>query len=114
MLAGPLDQRITLRRATVTTNDLGEDIETWSDFATVWAARAEVSNRERFAAQQVGFELVARFRIRYSTRVGDLSPQDRMLIDGQEYNITGVAMIGRREGWEITASYRESPVVAAG
>jgi len=105
--AGELDQRITLRRATVVTNDLGEDIETWSDYATVWAARAEVSNRERFAAQQVGAELVARFRIRYSPRVAALSPQDRLVAGGAEHNITGVALIGRREGFEITAAYRE-------
>jgi len=107
MHAGEMDRRVTLRRADVTTNDFGEDIETWSDYATVWAARTEVSNRERFAAQQVGAELVARYRIRYSHQVAALSAQDRLVADGREHNITGVAMIGRREGWEITAVFRE-------
>jgi SPP1 family predicted phage head-tail adaptor len=106
MIAGPLDRRVTLRRASVKTNDFGEDVETWGDLAIVWAARAEVSNRERFAAQEVGATLVARFRVRYSQRIHDLSPLDRIMVDGREHNITGVAEIGRREGFEITAAAR--------
>ena len=106
MLAGKLDRRVTLRRAEVKQNDFGEDVETWGDLATVWASRAEVSNRERFAAQQVGAELVARFRLRYSQRIHDLSPLDRIVVDGREHNITGVAEIGRREGFEVTVSAR--------
>jgi SPP1 family predicted phage head-tail adaptor len=106
MIAGPLDRRVTLRRATVATNDLGEEVQTWCDLATVWAARAEVSNRERFAAQEVGAELVARFRVRYSQRVHDVSPLDRIVVGGVEHNITGVSMIGRNQGLEITAAAR--------
>jgi SPP1 family predicted phage head-tail adaptor len=106
MIAGPLDRRVTIRRAALAENDLGEQIETWSDLATVWASRAEVSNRERFAAQEVGATLVARYRIRYSQRLYDLSPRDRIVAEGTEHNITGVGLIGRHEGFEITASTR--------
>lgn len=106
MIAGPLDRRVTLRRATVATNDLGEEVQTWTNLATVWASRAEVSNRERFAAQETGSELVARYRIRYSQAVADISPRDRIVAEGAEHNITGVAQIGRREGFEITAAAR--------
>lgn len=106
MIAGPLDRRVTLRRATVTTNDFGEEVQSWADIGTVWAARAEVSNRERFAAQEIGAELVARYRIRWSQLVADVSPLDRIVAGGREHNITGVALIGRNEGLEITAATR--------
>jgi SPP1 family predicted phage head-tail adaptor len=107
MIAGSLDRRITLRRAVTRTDEFGAAIETWNDIGTVWASMVQVSNQEQFAAQQVGAETVLRFQIRFSTRVRELSPRDRLIFAGREYNITGVAMIGRDEGLEITADFRE-------
>jgi len=107
MQAGKLDRRITLRRASTRTDEFGAAIETWSDIGTVWAGVVQVSNQEQFAAQQVGAEAVLRFQVRFSTRVRELSPRDRLVYAGREYNITGVAMIGRNEGLEITADFRE-------
>lgn len=104
--SGQMDRRITIRRATVTKNDLGENVESWSDLATVWSAKEDIRDGERFAAQQTAAEITTRFRIRYSPTVADVNPKDRLLYGEQTYGIVAVKEIGRRDGLEITASAR--------
>lgn len=101
-----MDRRITIRRATTTTNDFGETVESWSDLATVWAAKEDIRDGERFAAQQVAAEITTRFRTRWSATVADVNPKDRVSFDGRAYDVVAVKEIGRREGLEITARAR--------
>ncbi len=106
MLAGPLDSRITLRRASLTTNALGEEIPTWRDLASVWARRDWSPGGEQLTTQELGSTVSASFRIRWSSRLRDLNPRDRVLASGREWDIMSVIEIGRREGLEITAQAR--------
>jgi SPP1 family predicted phage head-tail adaptor len=106
MRAGDLDQRITLRRATFTTNGFNEPAATWSDLVTVWAARRDASASEVYRAQEVGAQITARFTIRWSSQISDVSPTDRVAFDGREYNITAVRDVGRRKWREIDAVAR--------
>lgn len=106
MLAGKLDRRIRLERATVTQNDLGEEIPTWGLLATVWASKRDVSDGERIAAAEVSAEITTRFQIRWDSSWSDLNPRDRLVVDARIYGISGVKEIGRREGLEITAAAR--------
>lgn len=106
MMAGPLDRRITLRRATVTTNELGEDVQTWADLATVWAQRADAGISEQVAGAETISTVSSVFRIRWSSRVAALTPRDRVLAAGREYDIVSVVEVGRREGIEFTAHAR--------
>jgi SPP1 family predicted phage head-tail adaptor len=106
MRASSLDRRITIRRATYTTNDFGEAVPTWADLATVWASKEDIRDGERFAAQEVAASITTRFRIRYSNVVCDVSPKDRVVFGGRVYNIMAVKEIRRREGLEITAAAR--------
>lgn len=101
--AGDLDRRVTIQRAAVLTNDLGEEVPTWSEHATVWAQVVPVSDGERWRAAEVGAAVTTRFRIRWGFGV---TPEDRIAYDGRIYDVTGVKEIGRREGQEITASAR--------
>ena len=110
MRAGDLDQRITLRRATVTRNGFNEPVATWSDLAIVWAAARRVTDAEQFRAQEIGAEVTTRFTIRYSSEVANLGPADRVSFDRREYNITGVRELGRREWLEISAVAGEKPI----
>src|SRR5690554_5007876 len=67
MQAGDLDRRITIRRATVTTNPgTGLPEETWGDLATVWAHRHDVSDSEKYAAGSIHSALLSRFTVRSS------------------------------------------------
>lgn len=106
MKAAALDRRITLRRATMTQDALGQDIETWADLATVWASRRRASARETLAAAEVSAAITDVFEIRWDSAWGDLSPTDRLISDGRDYDIVSVDEIGRREGLRIAAVTR--------
>lgn len=103
MRSGRLDRRLTLQRRTLTENDYGEPVETWTTLATVWAEKIPVRGAERYASMQTVAEVEERFKIRY--RKG-LTPLDRVVCDGITYDVLGVLEIGRREGWEILAKGR--------
>lgn len=106
MPAGALDRRITLRRAALVINEFNESIETWTDLATVWAARRDASASESYRAQEIGAEITTRFTIRWSSGVADVNPKDRVLCEGREYKITAVRDLGRRTWREIDAVVR--------
>lgn len=105
--AGKLDRRIKIERYTVAQNSLGEEIETWGELDTVWSAVKPISDGERIEAQQVNAQITTRFIIRYSSDVSDINPKDRIeypVSSGTYYDIFGVKELGRREGFEITAT----------
>ena len=103
MRSGRLDRRLTLQRRTLTENDYGEPVETWTTLATVWAEKIPVRGAERYAAIQTVAEVDTRFKIRYRT---DVSPLDRVVCAGTTYDVKGVLEIGRKIGWEIYATAR--------
>lgn len=110
MKAGPLDRRITLQRATTTTNSLNEPVKTWADIATVWAAKLEVRDSERQRAAETAAVIDTRFQIRWSSTVSDVDAADRVVFGGRVFNIVGVKEIGRREGLELSCQARsETP-----
>jgi SPP1 family predicted phage head-tail adaptor len=103
MEAGKLDRRITVERATTTTDAYGGEVATWVPLGTVWAAVEPISDGERFRAAEVAAQVTTRFRIRWGLGV---TVEDRVVYDGRTYGIVGVKEIGRREGQEITAAAR--------
>lgn len=106
MRAGPLDRRLTLQQRVTTTDALNEDVESFTDFAVVWASKHDVSDGERVAAAQVGAEITTRFQIRWLADWSSLNPKDRCECEGRAYEITGAKELGRRDGIEITAVAR--------
>lgn len=106
MRAGELDRRITIQRATTTTNAFNEPVQTWADLVTVAAGKQDVRDSERWAAGEVGADITTRFQIRWSSTVANVDERDRLLFDGRVYGIQHVKEIGRREGLEITATAR--------
>lgn len=114
--AGNLDRRIIIQRATTTLNEFNEPVETWGDLTTVWARRIDASAAESYRAQEVGAQISARFRVRYSTLIATVNPRDRIVFDGRQYNITRVSEPeGTRNQWrDIDAAARgdtAAPVV---
>lgn len=106
MDAGKLDRRITIRRATVAADAMNEPVETWADHLCIWAAKRDVSDRERLQAAEYGATITARFTIRWSASSSGIGPKDRISYGGREYDILGIKEIGRREHLEITAAAR--------
>jgi SPP1 family predicted phage head-tail adaptor len=98
MRAGGLDRRVTLQRFTVTTDDYGEEIQTWSDLATVFAEVRQQSGREFIAAAQVQADRLVVFFIRWFS---GLTVLDRVSYAGTLHDIVEVREIGRRDGVEL-------------
>jgi len=106
MEAGTLDRRVQFRRGTLV-DDGFASVPAWADFgAPVWASKTDVSDGERYRANEVAASVTARFVVRYSPFTASISPADRMVCAGREYDITNIKEIGRREGLEMTASAR--------
>ncbi len=66
MDAGSLDQRITIERPAVTTDELGQDARAWTAVATVWARVMETAGREFLKGDYQAEEKTA-FVIRWRT-----------------------------------------------
>lgn len=111
MKRADLDRRLVLLQRQITKGALNSDVETWFDFATVWAGYKPVSDSERLRSAEVAAVIEARFQIRWSTTVASLNPTFRLRFDGREWDIVAVKEIGRRAGLEISASARADRVV---
>lgn len=105
MEAGDLDRRVTFQQSTDALNEFNESIQTWSDLATVWARRRDVSDGEKVAAGQVGATLMSRFVIRSSVATRKIAPINRIHHDDKIWNIIGIKQAdeGRDRFLEITA-----------
>ena len=92
--AGKLDQRITVERKTIARNTIGEETETWSTLATVWAAYRPVRTDERIAGAQLQAEFDAVFRIR---TLANVDAESRVVWRGKRFELVGepVAVEGR-------------------
>ena len=94
MAAGSMDQRITLQRATRTSDGGGGSTVVWKDFlinSTVWAAVKARGGRESLVESRTTATFVVEFTI-YNR--SDVIEVDRIMWDDAPYNIRGI----RREG----------------
>lgn len=104
--AGDLDRRVQFRRANLVDNGLSR-APVFADFGSpVWASKADVSDGERLRAAEVQASITTRFRVRWSPFSTGITPKDRLVCEGVEYDISGIKEIGRREFREITANAR--------
>lgn len=96
MAAGNMDQRITLRRLTRTSDGAGGFTKTWADFETnptVWAgvtfraAKEDLQEGRPNASQLVNFEIYNR---------DDVSELDALIWEGETYNIRVIRRYGSR------------------
>lgn len=110
MKAGSLDRRVTILRATNARNSFNEQVATWNTVATVWAAVAPISDGERLRAGESLATRKHRFTVRHSALMATVDTRDRLKFEGREFDVNGVKELGRREGYEITATARaETP-----
>lgn len=103
MQPGRMDRRITLLQRSLARNSAGEQVATYTELATVWGQRLDVTGREFFTSQTTIAEGSARFRIRYRS---DLTTVDRLSEGGLTYDIQQIAELGRQDGLELVAVAR--------
>lgn len=103
MNPGTLDRRIQVRRAAIAAGPRGA-VETWADHgAPVWAARRDISDRERLRAAQAEASVTTRFVLRWSDFAAGITAADALLCEGRLYVIRGIRERGRRAWIEISA-----------
>lgn len=65
---GKLDRRITVQRRVTTTDDYGQELNSWTDIATVWANIRPIGGRERLAAMAIESTLTHTVAVRYQAQ----------------------------------------------
>ena len=92
---GSLDERIEIQAVTESANAYGEMAKTWSTAATLWA-KVEYSTTgqsEQYAEATVREYRPVFFTVRYRT---DYSAKNRILYNGEYYDIENVEHEGRK------------------
>ncbi|KQM88652.1 hypothetical protein ASE67_02615 [Sphingomonas sp. Leaf23] len=103
MSAGPRDRRISIERRTVTSDDYGGEVETWTQIVQPWAKITYGTGQERRVAAQESATLTATFRIREDSIAATITPLDRILFDGATWDIAS-SVPYRREARDLTAT----------
>lgn len=94
MKAGDLRQRVTIQNKTAVRNSYGEEVITWVDLATVWAAVEPLRGREFLDGKMITPETTTRIRIRFRDGV---SPEQRVVFGSKNYDILAIVHVEERE-----------------
>lgn len=101
MRAGKLDRTIRIDRYSAgTPDDFGTVTAGWEALATLRAQVVQSSTEEFIKAYGASDETVVIFRTRYLSGVTNA---DRIVYEGQTFNLKEVKEIGRRRGLELRA-----------
>ena len=65
---GSLDKRITLQSRSATLDDYGQELNSWTNVATVWANVKPIGGREKLRAMAVESSLTHTVAVRYNVR----------------------------------------------
>lgn len=92
-MIGKLDQYITIQRRTRTADGIGGFTEDWTSQYEVWANVKAKGGRESLDEGRTNAVFVVTFTI---YNIADLSELDRILWNGERYNIRGILREGNR------------------
>ncbi|MDO7841082.1 phage head closure protein [Sphingomonas immobilis] len=104
--AGSLDRRVRLLRFGLAENEYGDETEGFAPLADVWGSVRPAPGAERLANAENAANAVTVVTVRWSTRVADLNPKDRVeypIGSGRQFDIKSVTEKGRRVALEIAA-----------
>lgn len=104
-IAAKLDRVVQFQRAALIPDGFGGALEDWQDHGPQIAAlRQDVSDGEKFRAGLVQAQISTRFHVRDSEFTRDIDARDRLICEGQTFNIVGLKQVhpGRRQLIEIT------------
>ena len=88
--AALFSSRIVIQQKTSTRNAIGEEVDAWSTFATVWAAYRPARVQERQQGSQLGTQVDAIFRIR---KLAGVTSEMRILWSDQLWDLAGPPML---------------------
>ena len=85
MRAGNLRHLVSLQSAVKTQDGYGQKIETWSEYAQVYADIQPLQGRESYNAQQLNSEITVMVKMRYRS---DVKAEHRIVYDGTTYEVS--------------------------
>ena len=103
MNAGKRDTLITFEAASVEQDEYGEEISTWATRGTEWAAINWGRGDERRQAGMEQGSQPATFNVLDNPMTRAVSVKDRIVLDGQNWDITSSVPGKRRGDRDITA-----------
>lgn len=95
MTAGRRDRLVTLQHYTTTQDSYGGETQTWADLGTEWAAVFYGKGDERRQAAMQEGEQAATFQVLSNIITRAVTLKDRIVLDGDNWNIVGIAPMGR-------------------
>jgi head-tail adaptor len=108
-IAAKLDSLVQFQRASLV-DDGFSSVEVWAPYGTEHPAlRQDVKDGEKWMAGQVQAQISTRFHIRDSEFTRTITARDRIICEGQTFEIVGVKQVfpGRRQLIEISAVANE-------
>ena len=82
------NRKITIQSLAYAPDGIGQQVGTWSNLITVWAAVNCIGGKEYYAAAQSNSENDMIFKIRYCAAIANITPTNaRIVYDGKTYNI---------------------------
>jgi len=112
MQPGKRDRLITFQRNGGAKDAFGGQLEAWAALTvgdwggSEWAEKQDVSDGERWKAGEIDAQVTTRFRTLWHDGTAAVLPSDRITLDGESYDISGIKEIGRKRGLEFTANRR--------
>jgi SPP1 family predicted phage head-tail adaptor len=101
---GKLDRLITIQALTQSTGtEYSEPLESWADWAKVWANVYSGAGREFEMARQITAEIDTMFQIRYRSGVVDTM---RISYDGRIYDIYRIQEVNRKRRLNVFCKAR--------
>lgn len=98
MTAGSRDNLITIERFTATTDDYGEEVQTWATYAQEWAAVFYGRGDERRQAAVEQGSQAATFQVLSNDLTRGITLKDRIQHNGSVWDLTGIAPDTPRRG----------------
>ncbi len=96
-----MDREVTIQRSELQENKTSERVEVFTDLLTVWAAvEYPISRQDEQIAD--GLNLTTS-PVNFTIRDTDITVKDRIVYDGENYDIINIAQIGRNDRLKITA-----------
>lgn len=91
IITGELNQRILIMKKTVSTDEIGNQFESWTDFYKCWSAVNGLSGREYWQAKEQHQEDTANFKIRYCKKLNEINTHDfKIIFKEKSYDIQSV------------------------
>lgn len=87
MRPGLLNTRVVVQQQSATQDALGQPVQSWATFATVWADVRHTSGVEAIKTDAIASVVRASIRVRYR---GDLTAAMRVIHGSTTYNIVAV------------------------